>query len=846
MTKEFQQHVYLNFQVYNSLFLTLPFGDTSRTGVMLPLLGMQSARDLEEGKNPSDILNAFFKEHLHGASDEEKVSALFAFIKYVERQVVLFDAVEDAAFQYVHRLDGPGTLRAEITRMDFGERYDEMVNKLNDFSLRVVMTAHPTQFYPGRILSIISDLDRAIRANSVSQINELLSQLGKTPMVQKIKPTPFTEAVRLIWYLENVFYKAITELSMDIARGLNVDQASLPLESLLRVGFWPGGDRDGNPFVSAETTFNVAVRLRRTIMICYYRDLRELKRKLTYKNVYHRMNDIGGKLSTSIADREKGYLNVSEFLSDLTNVRDELVSQNLNLAIEYIDALISKVRIFGFHFTTIDIRQDSSIIDAVIERVMHHTNRYEEWSVSDEAHKLEILQSIDLDPKKMEIDDPVERDVFESMAVMHSVVDMNGERACERYIISNCQSKLHVMQVFHLMRWTLGSVPFNIVPLFETVDDLANAPDIMHRLYNGEVYGPHIRKMHSRQSCMLGFSDGTKDGGYMQSNWSIYRAKEEITKVSRTNSVHVVFFDGRGGPPARGGGKSNKFYSSLGSTIEDKEIQLTIQGQTISSNFGTDTSARYNIEQLLSAGLENSVFSEGAVDLDEDAREILSTIASSSYECYKALKNDEDFLPYLEQMGTLPYYGMTNIGSRPVKRKGSAKLTLKSLRAIPFVGSWNQMKQNVPGYYGLGTALKLFKDRGEISRVADLYKRSLFFRTLIENSMMALTKCYFPLTQYMSTHERFGRLWNMIHDEYVLTKELLLEISGQKVLLETASNARDSIKLREQLVLPILVVQQHALQRIRQLEREGKDAQTYHTMVMRTMFAIINAGRNSA
>ena len=191
---------------------------------------------------------------------------------------------------------------------------------------------------------------------------------------------------------------------------------------------------------------------------------------------------------------------------------------------------------------------------------------------------------------------------------------------------------------------------------------------------------------------------------------------------------------------------------------------------------------------------------------------------------------------------------MTNIASRPVKRKGSGKTELKSLRAIPFVGSWNQMKQNVPGFYGLGTALRAFEKRGDLDKVKELYADSLFFRTLMENCMMSLSKCYFPLTQYLSDHPNFGRIWSKIHDEYVLTKRLVLEISGQSELMEMAPNARDSVELRENLVLPILVIQQYALQKIRELEAAGKEdeAQTYHTMVMRTMFAIINAGRNSA
>jgi len=560
------------------------------------------------------------------------------------------------------------------------------------------------------------------------------------------------------------------------------------------------------------------------------------------------MNEISTKLSSAIADSETGYQTADELLDDLYSIRARLVEQNLDKAIGYLDQFIARVRIFGFHLATIDIRQDSSIHDALMEHILSETGRQDEWVGLHEDERLHYLDRMSFSIDEIEFDDSVQRDVFESIEVMSEIVGRNGERGCQRYIISNSQSRLHIMQVYHMIRWTHGAVDFDVTPLFETVAYLANGADIMNSLYNDETYSKHLMKRNNTQFIMLGFSDGTKDGGYMQANWSIYKAKETITRVSRENGIKVIFFDGRGGPPARGGGKSNKFYSSLGPTIEDKEVQLTIQGQTISSNFGTTISARYNLEQLLSAGLENSLFSDEHKALDSSSREILDEIARISFECYSDFKFDEDFLPYLEQMGTLPYYAMTNIASRPVKRKGSGKTELKSLRAIPFVGSWNQMKQNVPGFYGLGTALRVFEERGDLYKIKTLYTRSQFFRTLMENCMMSLSKCYFPLTQYLSGHPEFGRIWNKIHDEYLLTKHLVLEISGQSSLMELAPNARDSVKLREHLVLPILVIQQYALQKIRELEAVGEDdkAQTYHTMVMRTMFAIINAGRNSA
>ena len=212
---------------------------------------------------------------------------------------------------------------------------------------------------------------------------------------------------------------------------------------------------------------------------------------------------------------------------------------------------------------------------------------------------------------------------------------------------------------------------------------------------------------------MLGFSDGTKDGGYLMANWSIYKAKEELTKISKEHGIDVVFFDGRGGPPARGGGKTNKFYASMGKNIANKEIQLTIQGQTVSSNFGTIDSAQYNIEQLLNAGISNDLFSKKEVTLNADEEKLLHDLSVLSLKAYNDLKNHPDFLPYLLQVSPLNFYSETNIGSRPAKR-GTSKLNLKDLRAIPFVGAWSQLKQNVTGYYGVGSAMQQIDEQGKI------------------------------------------------------------------------------------------------------------------------------------
>jgi phosphoenolpyruvate carboxylase len=408
---------------------------------------------------------------------------------------------------------------------------------------------------------------------------------------------------------------------------------------------------------------------------------------------------------------------------------------------------------------------------------------------------------------------------------------------------------MEVFGLFLLSGWSKDTLDIDIVPLFETIDDLQGAAEIMESLYKNDVYSQHLKRRNKRQTIMLGFSDGTKDGGYLMANWSIYKAKEELTSVSRNYGIDVVFFDGRGGPPARGGGKTHKFYASMGNNISNEEIQLTIQGQTVSSNFGTVDSAQFNIEQLLNAGISNHLFSAREKTLQQEDEVLLKELADESLKAYIQLKNHPDFLNYLSHISPLKFYSETNIGSRPAKRGSSSKLALKDLRAIPFVGAWSQLKQNVTGYYGVGMALQALDKSGKLPAIKQLYKNSQFFKTLIDNCEMAMKKCFFPLTEYLSNDARYGEIWNMIFHEYELTKKYIFQLSGKSELMFDYPVEQLSIQTRERIVLPLTTIQQYAMTRIRQLEEQQAPAgpkEIFEKLVIRCSFGIINAGRNSA
>ena len=850
----FNENVLSKYQIYNSIFMTLPFETISNTGVLLPLFHELCKKGFQEGKNPTEIVDTFFDKYQENLTEAEKTDLLFRFIQYIERQVVLFDAIEDAAFPVVNNMDGIGTLRNSKETALLGDKKEALKAHLEDFKVRIVLTAHPTQFYPGTVLGIITDLDKAIQNDDLLLIKKLLAQLGKTPFYKKEKPTPYDEAVSLIWYLENVFYESISKIYNYIQN--NIYDGNPMDNEIIDLGFWPGGDRDGNPFVTTKITLDVAERLRQSILRSYYRDVRRLKRRFTFDGVQEVLSKIEKRLYKHVV-RSYSKVNFSQeiFLDELAKARKIIEEKHQSLFIEELDDFINKVRIFGFHFATLDIRQDSRVhhkaFTQIVKDLQHtgDTTFPKNYEFLDEEEQIEILAVVkgSIDPKMLTDDTSVS--TIESIYALKEIQARNGERGANRYIISNNQTALNVMETFAMLNLCgfENELPVDVIPLFETVEDLQNAEQVMRTIYSNRTYRYHLEKRKNKQTIMLGFSDGTKDGGYLMANWGIFKAKEALTKVSREFNIEVIFFDGRGGPPARGGGKTHQFYASLGPTIEDKEIQLTVQGQTISSNFGTKNSAQYNLEQLISSGIKNDIFTKD--QLNDKNRKLIEDMAEISYKTYVDFKNHPQFLPYLEKMSTLKYYAKTNIGSRPSKRGGSDKLDFSALRAIPFVGSWSQLKQNVPGFFGLGTALKEYEDANRFDEIIEFYNTSDFFKTLLENSMMSLTKSFFELTAYMADDAEFGEFWKLIFEEYKTTKRLLLKLTGHKELMENFPVGKASIEIREKIVLPLLTIQQFALKQIQELQSSEGNAEkiaVYEKMVMRSLFGNINASRNSA
>ena len=535
--ERFNQNVLSKYHIYNSVFITLPFDAIDNTGVMLPLFSEVCSTGFKNNLTPVEIVNSFSKKYLDSVTEEEKISLLFRFIQYVERQIVLFDAIEDAAFPVVNNMEGKASLRDVKERADTKELQEELVSFLDSFNIRTVLTAHPTQFYPGSVLGIITDLTDAVRDNDLTKIKELLAQLGKTPFIKKDKPTPFDEAISLIWYLENVFYQTSGEMLQYIQKNIFKDKPIT--NSIINLGFWPGGDRDGNPFVTTEITLKVADRLRTAILKSYYSDIRKLKRKLTFSGIDAIIAELENKLYRSVFySNGTIYITLSELKDKLNLVKSICIEKHQSLYLDEINELINKVTVFGFHFASLDIRQNSKIHNKVIQTIFQYLEKQNlelaGYLNLSEVDRMEVISKLSGTISSDLFEDEMTKQTIDSILAIKKIQENNGELGANRYIISNNESALNVIEtfgLFSLCNWKNPTV--DIVPLFESIDDLHKADAIMEQLYTNEQYAEHLKNRGNKQTIMLGFSDGTKDGGYLMANWGIYKAKQTITAVYR-------------------------------------------------------------------------------------------------------------------------------------------------------------------------------------------------------------------------------------------------------------------------------------------------------------------------
>ncbi|MBB2150199.1 phosphoenolpyruvate carboxylase [Pedobacter gandavensis] len=848
----FNNEVVSRFELYNSLFLTLPFYRVKDTGTLLPLFIKYCEDGVKNHETPAGIINAFFEKYTQNNSKKDIIDLLFRFIQYIERQVVLFDAVEDASFNKLNADEEHSALLVYLKKGVDNPALTEKIEKLiEDFSLRLVLTAHPTQFYPGSVLSIITDLTTAIKTNDISTINQLLQQLGKTPFFNKKSPTPVDEALSLAWYLENVFYFAAANIQSEIDKSLN--DYNLESKKIIELGFWPGGDRDGNPNVHTDSTIQVSKMLRQILYRCYYRDFRNLKRRITFRGVEENIAKVQDTLYQQAFSPNIATEDISGcVIESLNKIKTTLNEDHDGLFSDLVSDLIRKMELYGSHFASLDIRQDSRVLRDVhtyCRQSKPLTTLYpENYEALNEQEKINAMIFKSAKVNYTEAPNALTEDTLQTIAEIKQIQQINGALACHRFIISNCQQASDILQLIELFLyngWTEDELTIDFVPLFETVHDLADAASIMETLYSHPFYKKHLQKRGGKQHIMLGFSDSTKDGGYLMANWSIFNAKVALTTTADKHNIQLAFFDGRGGPPSRGGGKTHRFYASMGKEIANKNIQLTVQGQSISSQYGSIDSAEFNMEQLINAGISAGMKEKHNILLDPLHKNLLDEMATESFDAFVALRKHPLFLSYLEKFSPLTLLSKITISSRPVKRNSGEALKLEDLRAISFVTSWSQLKQNIPGFYGIGTALKSQLDLGNWDKVVKTYQESGYFKTIVDNCMMSMSKTDFAITAYFANDKTYGAFWTMLYNEFKLSKELLLKLSGHESLMENYPVEKRSISVREKIVLPLVLIQHYALEQL-QHDLTEEEQQSLEKLAIRTVYGIVNAGRNLA
>jgi phosphoenolpyruvate carboxylase len=883
--RTFDEHVGTRYRLYSGLFLGLPYDLVHRVGRLLPVFAEHCRKGLQQKQAPTEIVRRFFAEN-RLLADVPPDDALFLFLQMGERQVVLFDALEESSFVDTHDLAGPGSVAHLLDGILRDNQRGDLAEILERAATRIVLTAHPTQFYPDTVQFIIQDLRAALRRNDAAEVERLLLQLGKTRFSNPARPSPVDEARSVLRPLEEVFYDVlpkIVERMLVVAHGREHFPRHLPARPNLQIGFWPGGDRDGNPFVTAEVTLEVARLLKERAVACHHAAAIALSRRLTFAGVHERMLVVVERLRLTwleasgpryAATPSLGFSGASPFvaprelLDELVQLRRIIIHDHQRLFLDELDDLIVKVHLFGFHFASIDLRQSSDVFLHTLREIGEHAGDGVAMSAAERAQvsKAERCQDLPFGMLERLIDrdwvlpadiesklSALAKDTLDVLRMVPSIQASNGELGIHRIVISHTRGPEDVMVVLLLARMA-GITPdhecLDIVPLFESIEDLDHSQDILAKLFSSPVYRTVLDRRQQQQVVMVGFSDGTKDGGYLAANWSIRQAKRRMTTLGRSQGVRLVFFDGRGGPPARGGGNTHRFYRSRDANIEQWETQLTIQGQTISSNFGNPEMASYHVEQLFTANIENLIEHEQTEDPPQEFLPVLGELSTLSLAAYRELRDDPRLADLLAHGSPLRLFDHLTIASRPTSRRPSEQVDLDNLRAIPFVATWSVLKMQISGFYGLGSALEELVGQGREAELQHLYRESRFFRTLLDNAAMSLVKSRFDITAHMERDERLGPLWSKIRDEAHRVESNILRVSRQPWLLANDPRIRASIHLREEIVFPLLVIVHDAFARYNDHCRNGSEqspeAVRARKMALKGIAAVINATRNAA
>lgn len=763
--------------------------------------------------------------------------------------------------------DKPGSLRGTLLRMQqSGITAGEALNCLRQVLVVPVFTAHPTDvarrvvhFKQRRIARVLEALDRLPLTDAEADWGQTailaeITSLWQTDEVRRRKPTVLDEIKMGLDHYPDSLMTPIHGLYEDIAVAFRETYGSVippdTLPTVVLFGSWIGGDRDGNPHVTADSTREALQKARETVLGDYIASLEELRRLLTpsvcRKPVTLQLASIvkSYQATLSITDLESeaipeceqyrrlagfmlhrlhrtllepdhpdAYPAAAVFDNDLRAIRESLQAEGAErLARALLDPLRRRVRTFGFHLHSLDIRQHAKVhARAVAELAAGGTT----------CAAPSIVLPAPPSPETTEL-----LDTLRGIAGLKQRYPAESIRS---YVVSGASSAQDTLSLIWLMELcgvrvaagSDGDPGLMPVPLFESVEDLRNAPEVCRTLWSSPEYAPFLDSWGRRQEVMLGYSDSNKDGGMLTSSWEIYKTHLELHRVAEECGVTLVLFHGRGGTVGRGGGPTHRAIVAQPTGAFSGSLKITEQGEVINWKYSDASLSQRNLELMVAASLE-ALARPGLQESDHDPRwekalEDMSAYAFSFYR--KHIAENPDIIPYFEKGTPVLEFELAKIGSRPARR--GITRDLSDLRAIPWGFGWMQSRHVIPGWFGVGYAMERFAKRGpgEMALLGDMMHRFPFFYDLVRNVELALTKVDLPLARLYSElvpdSALRERVFGMVVEEFQRTRRVVLEVTGQSRLLENNMPLTRSIRLRNPYVDPLSLIQIELLRRKR-------------------------------
>ena len=808
---------------------------------------------------------------LNQLTDSQTISLVRAFSNFFNLANVAEQVDRSKVLAAEHKAGGSwlgkaveNIANARKTNPDFSDA--DLKEWLENFSVRPVFTAHPTEAARRSVLSKMTTIAKLLEQPDSQIKNERLAEaidlLWQTDELRLGRPEPLDEAVNSIYYLDELLLETVPEVLTEFVNevkklGIDLSLSARPL----RFGTWIGGDRDGNPNITAEVTKAAILLQNAHFTRTMFLHLDELRQALSIstklagvskeleKSVaqdleklpeiearYRRINveepyrlkatAIRHKLALTQARHVAGlphfpgrdYQNTSELLQDFEIMRSSLEANNGSLiANGLIDRIMRSINAFGLTHATMDIREHSETQHKVLNQL---------FGGSDE--KLidkHLLSDTNTDPKNL---DEQGSKCFKTFAAINELIDRYGNEVIESYIISMTKSSNDVMAAVLIaknaglisLKEDKSFAKIGFVPLLETVAELRAAGEILDNLLSNKNYRKIVDLRGGVQEIMLGYSDSNKDAGITTSQWEIHKAQRKLRDIAIKHGVKLRLFHGRGGSVGRGGGPTYDALIALPWGSIDGQIKMTEQGEVISDKFGLPALAKENLELTLAAALEATVLNRKPRQSSDDLRnwdECMDLISENAFKAYRELVDQKDLPAYFYASTPVEQLGNMFLGSRPSRRPDAA-LGLESLRAIPWVFGWTQSRQIVPGWYGVGSGLKAAREAGKSDLLQSLLKEWHFFRTFISNVEMTLAKTDLEIAQrYVNAlvDPSLHKIFEQIKKEFDLTVKELLLMTNEKEILGNQPILARTLQIRDTYLAPIQLLQISLLKRVR-------------------------------